>query len=91
MSRNINSIIEKAAMNFPTTISVSFKGDVKRSSNVPNFCSSDNNLMVIAGERKIRKNTAPAKNPLILASANASDTDATKKNPVTAKKEAATI
>ena len=39
----------------------------------------------------MRKNTAPAKNPLILASAKASDTEATKKNPVTAKKEAATI
>jgi hypothetical protein len=47
--------------------------------------------MVSAGDKKIRKKTAPAKKPLILASENASDTEAMKKNPVTVKNEAATI
>tara|TARA_B100000959_G_C14424511_1_gene395875 strand:- start:232 stop:396 length:165 start_codon:yes stop_codon:yes gene_type:complete len=47
--------------------------------------------MVRAGDKKIKKKTAPAKNPLMLASEKASDTEAMKKNPVTVKKDAATI
>ena len=66
-------------------------GDVRRSSNVPNFCSSAISLIVIAGDMKIIKKVAPAKYPLIVASANASETDATKKNPVIAKYDAETI
>ena len=84
-------IREKAAKNFPNTISKSFKGEVISNSMVPNFCSSAINLIVRAGERKIIKKTAPARNPLILASENASETEATKKNPVIVKNEAATI
>ena len=44
----------------------------------------------MAGDRKIMKKTAPARNPRIVASENASDTDATKKNPVIARNAAAT-
>ena len=40
---------------------------------------------------KIIKKVAPAKYPLMVASANASETDATKKNPVIAKYDAETI
>ena len=46
--------------------------------------------MVSAGDMKIMKKTAPARKPRIEASANASDTDATKKNPVMARNAAAT-
>ena len=82
--------IEKAAMNLPKTTSYSFTGEVNSSSNVPSFCSSARSLIVKAGAIRMRKNTAPAKNPLIEASAKAFDIDATKKNPVTAIKAAAT-
>ena len=83
--------MDKAAKNFPKTISKSFKGDVINNSIVPSFCSSAINLIVSAGDRNIIKNTAPARKPLILASEKASETDATKKKPVIVKKEAATI
>ena len=82
--------MDKAAKNFPKTISKSFKGYVINNSIVPSFCSSAINLIVSAGDRNIIKNTAPARKPLILASEKASDTDATKKKPVIVKKEAAT-
>ena len=75
----------KAAKNFPITTSASFIGEVKSNSRVPNFCSSAINLIVIAGDMKIIKKVAPARYPLILASENASETDATKKKPVIAK------
>lgn len=83
--------VTREAKNFPTTTSTSFTGEVKSSSNVPSFCSSAISLIVIAGDIKIIKNVAPAKYPLMVASENASDTEATKKNPVIAKYEADTI
>ena len=82
--------INNAAKNFPKTTSNSYTGEVKRSSNVPNFCSSASSRIVIAGAISIKKNTAPARKPLIVASANAFDTEATKKNPVTATNAVAT-
>ena len=82
--------MNNAAKYLPITTSNSFTGEVSKSSKVPNFCSSANNLIVKPGAIKIRKNTAPARNPLIDASANAFDTDATKKKPVTATNAAAT-
>ena len=82
---------DNAAKNFPNTISKSLNGEVINNSIVPNFCSSAINLMVRAGERKIIKKIAPARNPLILASEKASETEATKKNPVIVKNEAPTM
>ena len=83
-------VIANAAMNLPKTISNSRKGDVSNNSRVPSFCSSAIRRMVRAGDMKIMKKIAPAKYPRMLASANASDTDATKKNPVMAKNAADT-
>ena len=80
----------KAARNFPTTISNSRTGEVSNSSNVPIFCSSARRRIVIAGDMKIMKNTAPARKPRTDASEKASDTEATKKNPVIARNAADT-
>ena len=77
-------------MNLPATISYSLTGEVSSNSSVPIFCSSANNLIVIAGDRKIMKKTAPARKPRMVASENASETEATKKNPVIARNAAAT-
>ena len=77
-------------MNFPATISYSLTGEVRSSSSVPIFCSSASSLIVIAGDKKIMKKTAPARNPRMVASENASETEATKKKPVIARNAAAT-
>ena len=89
-SASITMTVKNAARNFPVTISNSLTGDVSKSSRVPIFCSSARSRIVIAGDMNIMKNMAPARNPRIVASENASDTDATKKNPVMARKAADT-
>lgn len=62
---NVRAVKVKVARNFPKTISISVMGLVSSSSIVPDFFSSENDLIVIAGMKNNRINGIISNAPLM--------------------------